>query len=232
MTRCMVKRTTTFSLAILISVAAPAFGAVLGQVDDFEDGTTQGWVVGVAMGAVHPAPPANVADGGPLGAGDNYLQLTSIGGAAAGSRLAVLNLSQWTGNYLADGIGLIAMDLMNLGNTDLALRLYLENPMAGPPTDDAVTDAFLLPAGAGWQRAIFNVGATGLTALNGDLNTLLSNVTAIRIIHNPDPTFPPPAVTSVLGVDNIAAIPEPSALVLVASGIALVLAVQRRRRIS
>jgi hypothetical protein len=37
----------------------------LGLVDDFEDGATAGWGVGL-LDARHPAPPVNVPDGGPL----------------------------------------------------------------------------------------------------------------------------------------------------------------------
>src|SRR5688572_20409255 len=49
--------------------AAPALGITGGQVDDFQDGTTQGWS---GMSA-----PTNVATGGPDGTGDRYLQISS-----------------------------------------------------------------------------------------------------------------------------------------------------------
>ena len=100
--------------------AATIQGAV---IDDFEDGTTQNWVVGL-LGAPSPVPPANVTDGGPSGAGDNYMQLTSLGGAGAGSRLVAINLSQWAGNYTSLGFTSISMDLRNLGDTDLSIRGY------------------------------------------------------------------------------------------------------------
>src|SRR5688572_16184035 len=64
-------------------------------IDTFEDGTTQGWFVP----GPHPVPPANIASGGPNGAGDNYLQVTALGGDGAGSRLSVQNISQWTGSF-------------------------------------------------------------------------------------------------------------------------------------
>jgi PEP-CTERM motif-containing protein len=205
--------------------AATIQGAV---IDDFEDGTTQNWVVGL-LGAPSPVPPVNVTDGGPLGAGDNYMQLTSIGGAGAGSRLVAINLSQWAGNYTSLGFTSISMDLRNLGDTDLSIRLYLENPMGAPPTDDAVTDSILLPAGGDWTHATFDVSAAGLTALNGSVATLLSNVTALRIMHSPAAGFPPPAIAAVLGVDNITAIPEPSTILLSALGLgALLLKAYRR----
>jgi len=99
----------------------------LGLVDDFEDGTTAGWVVGL-LGAVHPAPPANVADGGPDGDGDNYLLLTSLGGGGAGSRLAAINLTQWAGDYSTPDDSPLDTYVMrgwvrNFGGTDVFLRV-------------------------------------------------------------------------------------------------------------
>ncbi len=44
------------------------------------------------------------------------------------------------------------MDLRNFGASDLSIRIYLENPMGAPPTDEAVTSPFLLPAEGGWTH--------------------------------------------------------------------------------
>lgn len=206
-------------LSLLLLCAFSAQAAIIGQIDTFEDGTVQGWVVGIGpVGGVHPAPPANIATGGPAGGGDNYLQLTAVGGGGPGSRLSALNLAQWAGDYTAAGIGRIGMDLINLGTTDLSIRLFVENPMGGPPVDTAITDAFLLPAGGGWQHALFNVTPAGLTVLGGDVNVLLANVTALRIFHGIAAGFPPETVTGQLGVDNIEAleIPEPATISLLA----------------
>jgi hypothetical protein len=51
-----------------------------------------------------------VASGGPDGVGDAYLELTSLGGIGPGSRLAVNNALQWTGDYLAEGITDVVLD--------------------------------------------------------------------------------------------------------------------------
>ena len=219
------------ALASLV-LCAQAFGAVIGQVDNFEDGTTQGWLVGL-LGSPHPAPPVNVSDGGPQGAGDNYLKLTSIGGVGAGNRLVAINLAQWAGNYTAAGITTISMDLLNLGTTDLSIRLYLENPMNAPPTDDAVSQAIFLQAGGGWTHADFGIDAQSLTSLHGNLNTLLSNVTALRIVHTPSAEFPGAPIVGMLGVDNItAAVPEPASAVLLIGGVGALLFLYRRRSVS
>src|SRR3954471_17828482 len=85
-------RTFTVLTAIVILFILPAtiFAVTAGQVDTFEDGTFQGW-----------ADPAgnslNVTTGGPAGAGDNYMQVSS-GSFGGGSHLITYNQSQWIGN--------------------------------------------------------------------------------------------------------------------------------------
>src|SRR4029453_3320693 len=108
------------------------YGVTIGQVDNFEDGTTQNWVINLlGMGSPPPSTlPTNVPTGGPAGAGDNYLRLTSTGiPETAGSRLvAVQYQHQWAGNYIAAGITAITMDVNNLGDTDHYLRVLFADP--------------------------------------------------------------------------------------------------------
>jgi hypothetical protein len=224
---------------LLACLAQPAhvFGLTIGQTDNFESGTTENWVINLlGSGAPPPAAlPANIPSGGPGGADDNYLQLTAVGGGGAGSRLLAINVGQWAGNYSGTGVKAIGMDLRNLGATDLSIRLYLENPLAAPPTDTAVTTAALLPAGGDWTHVEFAVDPLALTALTGDVNALLANVTALRIFHSSAATFPGLPIVASLGVDNITAlapatVPEPSALGLLSLGLGGLLAWGPRRR--
>jgi hypothetical protein len=127
----------------------------------------------------------------------------------------VINDSQWAGDYASAGIAAITMSLKNLGPTDLNIRLYLANPMGG---DEAVTDAFFLPSGSDWKQVTFAVDVLSLIALNGSVAALLSNVTELRIIHNPNPTFPPPAIAAMLGIDQIRAEPSAPALPMLTLG--------------
>jgi hypothetical protein len=87
---------TVCLLSSSLAVADP----IVDQVDDFEDGTTQGWIVNL-LGMAPPPPgalPINVPTGGPGGLGDNFLRLASLGGNGPGSRLVVINLApRWTG---------------------------------------------------------------------------------------------------------------------------------------
>ena len=230
------KTSRGFIVATFLAVCAvwaPSTSAlVIGQADTFEDGTTGNWLVGI-LGASHPAPPVNVSDGGPAGGGDNYLMLTSIGGAGAGSRLTAVNIfSQWAGDYATAGVTKISMDLINLGPNDLSVRLLLENPEAGPPTDEAITSARILPAGSGWTHVEFAIDPTSLIELTGDVNALLTDVTALRIFHSPADEFPGPSAVATLGVDNITAasvhaVPEASALSLLLLGLLGILASKR-----
>ena len=198
-----------------------AFAVTYGQIDTFEDGSTQDWTVALGGFGPHPAPPQNISTGGPAGADDNFLLLTAIGGNGPGSRLTVINPAQWGGNYLAAGVTAISMDVKNLGFSDLALRLLFEDPVGGPPTNVAVsTNSILVPAGSDWITVAFPITALDLTALEGDVTAALTNATETRLFHNLAAGFPGSAVVSQLGVDNIAAVPAPPAALLLTTGLA------------
>ena len=65
-------------VAALLLVPLGVSGQLMvGQEDDFEDGTTENWQVNLIPGMpVHPAPPANVPDGGPAGADHGVVHVT------------------------------------------------------------------------------------------------------------------------------------------------------------
>src|SRR3954447_3958250 len=158
-------------IAFLAMIAAAALSpqtagaVVLGQTDTFQDLTTDGWFAGGALGSVPPIPPQVVASGGPGGAGDAFLKITGGGGFGPGSKITALNNTQWAGNYLSAGVTGIAMDLKNFGGTPLTVRLQLEDPMAAPPANEAVsTFGAVLPVGGDWTRFVFPISAADLTA--------------------------------------------------------------------
>lgn len=234
------KRLQITLVALLAILLAPAaLFALPITIDDFEDGTTQGWFVpgGGPLGA-HPAPPANVP-GGQGGALDDYLLLTALGGGGSGSRMSVLNESQWTGNF-ADITG-IDMDVNNFGPESLFLRLLFVNfPPGGPPpgpTDVAWTLApIIVPFASGWTHISFDLSPSNLFAPFGTVGGALSDVNELRLFHSVAPFFGGPTVGSEpvmarLGVDNIAAVPEPTSMVLLGTGlIGLATRKYRRRR--
>jgi len=113
---------------------------------------------------------------------------------------------------------------------DLTIRLYLEDPIPGPPLNEAVTSfSVLLPAGGAWTHAIFPITPSDLTVLQGSAPTLLSKTTVLCIFNGIVPDFPPERISGLLGVDNIQAIPEPETFILMAGGLLLIAARARRR---
>jgi hypothetical protein len=130
------------------------------------------------------------------------------------------------------------MDVINLGQTDLYLRLVFEDPSMGPPTNVAFsTNPVFLPAGSGWRSISFVITPGSLTAGLGSVTNALSGATAIRLYHSqtpgfPNPMFPIDRVAGTLGVDNItaSAVPEPATAFLLISGLAGIAIKLRKRK--
>ena len=240
--------TLTAVLVTTVLGASAAIGVTVGQIDTFEDGTTMGWsVAGGPGGGVHPAPPINIATGGPAGIDDAFLRLTAVGGGGAGSRLSALNDLQWAGDYLAAGITSIRMAVNNFGPEEVHLRLLFEDFEAGVPENLVLSaGAIVVPAGSGWTTVDFPITAADLVAQTGSIAGALSDTDTLRIFHNPAASFPGPptgipTIVVEVGIDNIAAcldgacaiartVPEPSAALASAIGlIALCLMIGARR---
>ena len=227
-------RSMTALLLVAASLwAAPVAAVSVGQLDNFENGTTQNWVNNLA-GFGGATPLSNVATGGPAGAGDNFLSVPANGSIGAGGRLVAINATQWAGNYVTAGITAIEMDVNNLGATSLSLRLIFEDAagVQNPLNSAVSTSAVVVPAGSGWVHVSFPVDAAHLTALTGSVATALANAADVRLYHNTTATFPGLPVVAQLGVDNIRAVgiavPEPTSAFLLTLGIAA--AARWRRR--
>ena len=105
-------------------------------------------------------------------------------------------------------VNAITVSLKNLGATDLVVRLAVGDVAVGslPPLNIAVTkDSVVLPAGGGWVSATFHLTPGQMAAARGNVQAALTNAGELRIMHNPNPTFPPPAAVGQLGVDNVKA---------------------------
>jgi hypothetical protein len=188
------------SVTLIAAFVTTAIAIVPNQPDDFEDGTTQGW----GSGNPNPNPPTNIATGGPSGADDNFLRVTSGGGSGAGSKLVLMNSVQWIGDYATAGITSVSMHIKNFGATNLNMRIALE----GPGGNFWSINPIAVSASSDWQLISFPVQAANLTG-GTNVNTTLTGVTEVRILHSVAGGFKGDAVVAQIGLDNITAVTEP-----------------------
>jgi hypothetical protein len=200
------------------AAAGPAAAVTLGATDTFEDGTTEGW----STGDPSPNPPVNVDGGGPGGALDRYLLLSSSGINGPGGKLVAWPGAEFRGNYLEAGVTALAMDLNNLGSTTLSLRLYLDGPLGSTAV---LLAPIVLPAGSGWTSVVFPMLPA---AYDGPGARVLGNVSQLRLYHGVLADYPGGNIAAQLGVDNVTAVPEPGLAWMLAGGLAA-LAWMRRR---
>lgn len=174
----------------------------LSSINDFEDGTTMGWQVGVAG-----VQPVNVPTGGPNGADDNYLSTTSTGGAGANNRLVIFNTgSTWNGNWTTAGVIFISFMARNPGGTDLTLRISLD----GAGGRISSTNGIALAAGSGWTRINIPVSVADFSLVGGsDIAATLSGVSVMRILHCALPSWQGDIIAAALDIDVIQAAAGP-----------------------
>lgn len=171
-------------------------------------------------GGQNPNPPVVLPDSGPLGSGDNALQVIANGGTGAGGRLFAFNQSAWTGDYLAQGIDSIAADLRNQSFTGLSIRLAFNGPGGW-----FVTAASPIAQFSGWSTAVFDIRPASLTSAGGtDASDTMAGVSEMRVLHSSLVDFKGAIVSSSFLVDNLHAVPEPASFALASlAGIFLIL---------
>ena len=205
-----------FLLTLLLSLH-PADAVVFGQLDDFQDGTTNNWTNGGLA-----TPVMNVSTGGPGGVGDSYALVTATGGGPGG-RLTTFNFQQWAGNFIAAGITTLQIDLLNQSAVPLSIRFAFEvDTFNGAP--GYLTAPMLLAVGSGWQHFSISIAAPDLIAVDNPdaYSSFFTNIGEVRIINeagtsnlNGDP------VVGMLGFDNVHAVPEPTTTALAIGGVLL-----------
>ena len=212
--------------AILICFPAASRGITLGQVDTFEDGTQEGWITKTFI--VNPVKP-------PFGTGNNdhYLDALITFGADGTGPLQMDNQSQWTGNYLSAGVTGIAMDLFNNGGPSYSIRIAIREGISGSSLPGyCSTIAFSVPNDNLWHHAVFSLAPQNLTGINSPkpLATDLANVIDLCILNAASPAMTGDNITiGGLGIDNITAVPEPSSISILLSGIIGVALLRRRK---
>lgn len=186
-----------FSSVIFSQVSA-------GQVDDFEDGTTQNWFEGSGTG------PINVSTGGPDGVDDNYLMDTATGTAGPGGRLVIRNLgNQWFGDYTSESIVTITFDARAEIN-DLDLRLSITGSGGKFSTNNFVT----VTAGSGWTEVSLSILPSDFVSVSDgsgggppgtDIALTLASVSELRILSSPTPAWAGEIIEAEMHLDNITA---------------------------
>jgi hypothetical protein len=177
-------------------IISTALAIVPNQFDNFEDGTTQGWGTGVP----NPTPSINITTGGPTSIDDNFLQVTSNGGAGAGSKFVVINSAQWTGDYLSAGVQYVSMYIKNFSNTTLNMRIALR----GPGGDFWSLNPIIIAPLTDWELIEFSVQPSDMTG-GTNINSTLSGVTSVRILSSLSGSIVGDAVVAQIGLDNITA---------------------------
>jgi hypothetical protein len=194
------------AMAIYATDARIARAVMVDEVDAFAT-NLEGWAQGQTSTATQGV--TRVAGGGPAGGSDGFMRIIADGSSSHGKIVVFNHSAEWTGNYLAAGVARIAMDVNNLGATDLKLRVALgtgASPSSG--TWFASTTPINLPAGSGWTHVQFPLSASSLTSVGGAAayNTVMSTVATLRLLHSNSPDNNGTSITATLGVDNITAL--------------------------
>lgn len=189
-------------LAATLILTLHAQAVTFNQQDDFEDTTVMDWG-GNKTGTITP-----IADGGPLGVGDGYLEVH-----VTAFHLGTRNNIQWTGDYPAAGIEAVEMDINHLGpiTQRINLRILISGPGGTFASQGITAD---VPTNT-WTRTVFGLTSNDLVYLENGTGVLEDTLVAIdnfQVRHDSlIPTLPgthPPHVTATLGIDNIHAIPR------------------------
>ncbi len=230
---CYIKHMNIHALArctcAILLTTGTTYAVTLFQVDDFSIGTA-GWVEG------NPSPNPPIATG--IGTdGSAFLRNDSSGGGGPGSRMAMFNDLQWTGDYIESGISAIQLEAGTFGPDTINLRLAF-NGAGGWFTTDAVQIINNDPADPQWQTLIFSVMPGDLTHVsqgNGSYAETMGNVTRMEIYSGGNSLsagslIRGEAINSSLLLDQIRAIPEPSSFALLMITAFATLARRKRTR--
>jgi len=196
-------KTKLLILSFIFSTTMAMSQVVANQVDDFEDGTIQNWIIGNPGSATFP--PINVATGGPTGTDDNFYEYTSTGEGGAGSKMVIFNANeQWSSNFTSESIVSVKFDVSVLIN-NLNLRVAFQGPGG---TKICTTNAVAVTAGAGWTTVAIPITESDFTIVEVGGGTsiadVLTSVFTMRILSSSTPTWAAPDnINATLRLDNI-----------------------------
>ncbi len=185
-----------FCPVVVVNAATPFY------VDDFHDGMLAGWSGG--------ASPTVIPTGGPTGAGDAFLQLTSMGGFGPGSSLATVNETvPWVGDYAAVDIEALMVDMMvPASSNSLEMRLVLHGPNGLDRWTSSQSQA--VPNDGVWRSYVFRVAESEQTHVVGDndYQTTITGMSRIMLRHDSGtPSQGGTPIVAMAGFDNIRLVP-------------------------
>ncbi|HSZ57777.1 MAG TPA: hypothetical protein VK797_19090 [Tepidisphaeraceae bacterium] len=226
--RCFWLAGVAFAAAMSLSPGANA-QITFGQIDDFQLNPVGDSVLGWTRGVNAPQYPFVVATGGPQGA-DGFLEVPTTGTTGSGARINFFNQSQWTGNYVAAGVTQITAEIADFGATPLYMRIAFQDAFG---TEYGSTNYDFVPADGQWHPVSFDLTPAGLTLLQGGetAEQALTTVGILRVLSNAEmPSYRGDVIPNVMGMDEVAAVPEPAPPTFVGAVAAVLLC--RRRRVA
>ncbi|MCW5941840.1 MAG: PEP-CTERM sorting domain-containing protein [Fimbriimonadaceae bacterium] len=206
---------------LILAASAANAQISLGKLDTFQDGTVMGWSGGAA--------PTNIADGGPLGAGDRYLQITSDGGSGAGGKLATYNFN-WSGDYTAAQVTGVEVWIQNLSATE---TLEMRAVILSGATRWTSNSPLVLAPGSGWTQHTFSLLESDITRVLGSTSYTATMASVSRLMFRHDSGAPDAEGTAIAaqgGLDNIRAVPEPASMLALGAGVSALVLRRRRAR--
>jgi hypothetical protein len=185
--------------AFLLVASAP--GISNGQIDTFEDGTSDFWLFGFG--------PLPVNLGGPGGASDHYLEVMADGNGMQGKFVA-FNRNQWLGSYTLAGVSAIEMDLKAfslIGASNMTIRIAFRSATPTGSPGYVTTFGFPLVVDGQWHHVVFDFSTFTAIGLPPPLSTVLTGPAELRIISAASPnSLTGDNLAGTLGIDNIHAI--------------------------
>ncbi len=182
-----------------------------GYIDDFENGTTNSWVMGPKANS--DLAPKNLAN---EDESNRFLKVNSFGeganGRDAGSRMVFYNENQWTGDF--SQIGSISLNVKAESSTEeyLYMRLAIYDTAAtGVYSRYVSTQHQPLKADGAWHLINLSLAAEDLTRFRGEesADEVLRNVSHLRILSSKDNIsgWGVDKISATLSIDNITAMP-------------------------